>query len=173
VGASVCGADGCREIPHAGPGILEGGPQVDAPARAEPFVRLTIEVGAPDRVQPLRLLFLPSSELVLGDDGATWMAPMALGEMRAIARRVKPFPARQLPASVALGTAKPVGSGEPPAPEVLGPAARSSPAAATSDDGFGGWWLAAPGVVILLAAAAVPGRRRRRDPAARAAGATG
>ena len=82
MGATVCGADGCREIPNADYALLEGGAPADPPARPEPFVRVSIRIGVPDHVEALHLLFLPRSELVLADDGTTWTVPMGAGELQ-------------------------------------------------------------------------------------------
>jgi hypothetical protein len=100
--ATVCGADGCEDIRPSEQGVLGGGAPADAPAKREPFVRIDVRVGVPDHTERVRLLFLPGSELLLADDGGTWMVPMALAELRAIARQVKPFAASKLPARAPL-----------------------------------------------------------------------
>ena len=46
-------------------------------------MRIDVRVGVPDHTERVRLLFLPRSELLLGDDGGTWMVPMALAELPA------------------------------------------------------------------------------------------
>jgi len=171
VSAKVCGADGCRAVHPTHEGMLGGGAPADSPARPEPFVRIVVRVGVPDHVEPIRLLFLPRSELLLGDDGGTWMVPMALAELQAIARRVKPFPASKLPKAAPLGgPAAQAASRGALAPEIV---RAPPPAAATASDGFDGWWLALPGAAIVLAAGFVAVRRRRREPPPAAARATG
>ena len=100
--AQACGADGCHAIAKADRRLLEGGPQAEPPAAREPFVRLRIRIGAPDHPEPMILLFLPRSELLLGDDGVTWMHPASLSPLRAIARHMTPYPAGALPASAPL-----------------------------------------------------------------------
>ena len=171
VSAKVCGADGCRTVHPTEEGMLGGGAPADSPARPEPFVRIVVRVGVPDHIEPIRLLFLPRSELLLGDDGGTWMVPMARAELHAIARRVKPFAASELPTSVPLGDAAArAGSRGALAPEIV---QAPSAAAATASDGLAGWWLALPGAAIVLVAGFVLARRRRREPPAAAARAIG
>jgi hypothetical protein len=182
--AKVCGADGCRAVHSSENGLLGGGPATSGPSRREPFVRLAIRVGVPEHTQRVRLLYLPDSELLLADDGETWMVPMALSELRAIARRVKPFAASELPASVLETTAAKPGTGPASAPSEAAPATaepgRAAPAQPASADaasdsggGFEAWWLALPGGAIVLAAGLLLARRRRREPPAAAAGAVG
>ncbi len=184
LGATVCGADGCKRVHPSEQGVLGGGAPADSPTRPEPFVRIEVRVGVPDHTERVRLLFLPRSELLLGDDGGTWMVPMALAELQAIARRVQPYPASKLPAWVPLAKAARRPSAAAPAPtgsraSAAGPAAAAEGTSASdagptrSGDGFAGWWPAVPGAVVLAAGVALAVRRRRREPPARAAGAAG
>ena len=184
LGTTVCGADGCRAVHPSEQGVLEGGAPADSPARPEPFVRIDVRVGVPDHTEHVRLLFLPGSELLLGDDGGTWMVPMALAELQAIARRVTPYPASKLPARVALARGAPEAPSAAAAPAggrawAAGPAAAAEgtsardPASSRSGDGFASWWPAVPGAAVVLAAGVALALRRRREPAARAAGAAG
>jgi hypothetical protein len=159
--AKVCGADGCRTIHATGSGLLEGGPPTSGPSRGEPFVRLNIRVGVPGHSERVRLLFLPRSELVLADDGETWMVPMARAELQAIARRVTPFAASELAKSVQLAAGAATSAGQPLAPEIVNAAAQ--PAAPVREGGFEAWWLA-PVAAIVLAAGFVAARRRRHEP---------
>ena len=173
LGATVCGADGCRTVHPSEGGVLGGGAPADSPARPEPFVRIDVRVGVPDHTERVRLLFLPRSELLLGDDGGTWMVPLALAELQAIARRVTPYPASKLPAWVPLANGASEATAPPAAAAAEGISA-PDPAPSRSGDGFASWWPAVPGAVVVLAAGvALALRRRRREPAARAAGATG
>ncbi len=171
MGASVCGADGCREVPKPDYRLLEGGSASDPPDRPEPFVRVTIRVGVPDHVEPVRLVFLPASGLVLAEDGTTWTRAAALRELRGIARRVMPFAASDLPKAVAIAESATASAREPLPPEVV---EAPAPAVATaSDGGFDAWWLVLPAGAIVLAAGLVVARRRRREPPPTAAGAVG
>jgi hypothetical protein len=186
--AKVCGADGCKTVHPTENDVLGGGPATDGPSRPEPFVRLNVRIGVPHHSEPVRLLFLPRSELLLADDGETWMVPLALSELRAIARRVKPFAASELSKAVPLAAAAAKSDSEPLAPEtVQAPAPASAPAPAPApprasaptpapatarDGGFEAWWLA-PAAAIVLAAGFLVARRRRREPAPAAARAIG
>ena len=149
VSAQACGADGCHAIAKADRRLLEGGPQAEPPAAREPFVRLRIRIGAPDHPEPMVLLFLPRSELLLGGDGVTWMHPASLSPLRVIARRITPYPARALPASAPLAL-----SAASPGSTSLTPG--------RGDDGPGGWWLALGLAAIADVTGAVHARRRRR-----------
>jgi hypothetical protein len=151
LGAEVCGSNGCRAIHATENGVLGGGPRTSGPSRAEPFVRLHVRVGVPGHSQRMSVLFLPRSELLLASDGVTWMVPLALSELRAIARRVRPFAASELPASALSATAG-IGATAP------------GGAATRSGGGFETWWLALPGAAIVLAAGLAITRRRRREP---------
>jgi hypothetical protein len=156
VGAKVCGADGCRTLATADQSLLEGGPPTAGPAAREPFVRLDVTVGGPGHHEPVRLVYLPRSELLLADDGETWMQPLGLAELRAIAERVRPFPAKALPASAPLAASVPLAASAPSDPP-------------SSAGGVEAWWLVASAAAVALLAGAL--RRRRRGPSARAAGA--
>jgi hypothetical protein len=169
--AKVCGADGCQTIHTTEASLLEGGAPTSGPSRGEPFVRLNIRVGVPGHSEPVRLLFLPRSELLLADDGETWMVPMARAELRAIARRVKPFTASELPKSVGLAAGAVKASGEPLPPEIVPAPAQAAPTA--RDRGLEAWWFALPGGAIVLAAGVVVARRLRREPPPAAARAIG
>ncbi len=199
--AKVCGADGCRPAHPSERDVLGGGAPADPPARREPFVRVEVEVGVPDHTERIRLLFLPRSELMLADDGGTWMVPLALTELRALAGRVRPFPANALPAwapvgkdaaakgygasraaGLSGGSEPAAGAASQPAATAAGtepggaspgaPPAASSPRSLANPAGSDdGWWLALPGAAIVLAAGVLLARRRRRDPPAPAAGA--
>jgi hypothetical protein len=149
-GGEVCGTDGCRSIASPRITLLEGGPPVSGPAAREPFVRVRLRIGVPGHSEPVRMLFLPRSGLVLAGDGATWMRPGALAELHALARRVAPFPARSLPASAPL------------APSV---AATAHPG---RDDGWKAWWAVGPAALVVLAGGVMIARRRRVATGARA-----
>jgi hypothetical protein len=152
--AKVCGADGCETIAAPGTSLLEGGPPAQGPAAREPFVRMQFRIGVPGHSEPVHMLFLPRSGLVLADDGQTWMHPVALDALRTIADRVTALPAGALPASAPL-------------------APRPSPPQPRVDGGSGVPWWPAVAAAVVLAAGAVLARRRRAAPAAGAAGATG
>ncbi len=173
VAASVCGADGCRTISEPDHDLLGGGATTDAPSRPEPFVRLNVEVGVPGNVERMRMLYLPRSDRLLAPDGTTWLQPLALATLRAVARRVTPFAASELPASVRLAGSEAARAGEPLPPEVVGGVAADPPPARSDDGGVKAWWLVVPAAAIGLAAGAVLVRRRRRDPPATTAGAMG
>ena len=143
----VCGANGCRSIESTDDSLLQGGPPVAAPSAREPFVWLDFRVGEPGHVERARTLFLPRSGLVLPEGSSTWMRPVAPEALRALARQVTAFPARELPASAPLA----------PAPR------ESPPGAATT------WWPVPLVAVIALAGAAAIVRRRRGDGAGRSA----
>ena len=134
LGATVCGADGCKKVQPTEQGVLGGGAPADSPARPEPFVRIEVRVGVPDHSERVRLLFLPRSELLLGDDGGTWMVPMALAELQAIARRVTPYPASKLPAwaPLAKGAREAPPAGPAPAGGRASAATRTSAATPAS-----------------------------------------
>jgi hypothetical protein len=153
-GGEVCGADACRAIASPDERLLQGGPPVAGPSAREPFVRLDFRVGVPGHVEHARTLFLPRSGLVLADDGSTWMHPIALAALRALARGVTTFAARDLPASAPLA-----------------PAANAPQA--SSHDAANAVWLAPLLVIMALAGVALIMRRRRAGALARTAGASG
>jgi hypothetical protein len=160
--AKVCGSDGCRTV-ESPDGALLGGPPTSGPTRPEPFVRLELRVGVPDRTETVEVLFLPRSELLLADNGEEWMQPLALAQLRALAQRVTPFAASALPAAALAGIADRASSAGP----------READAAPASDGGVDAWWLAVAAGAIVLTAGGTVARRRRRGPPAGAADAMG
>ncbi len=143
-GGTVCGDDGCRSIQAVDETMLDGGPPAAAPARSEPFVRLEFRFAhGPGPDARVGSLFLPRSGLMLGDDGVTWMRPIALATLREQARRVTPFPADSLPARAPLA---------PPAP---------APAPSSTGEGVTAWWPVLPAALLVLGSGAALARRSR------------
>jgi hypothetical protein len=131
--------------------MLQGGRPTDGPARREPFVRLEYRIAeGSGHTARVRTIFLPRSGLVLADDGATWMRPLALATLREQARRVAPFAADRLPVSA--------------------PVARRSPVAGESTSARWPVSVAAALALALASALAIGAVRVRR---ARRGGATG
>ena len=93
VSARACGADGCAKV-ATGEHTLIGGPAAPAPAAAEPFVRLEIEVGVPGHEESETLLFLPASGIMrfTADPDARWVHMEQPGPWRDAAAKVEPFP---------------------------------------------------------------------------------
>ena len=168
MGATVCGADGCREVAKPDHDLLGGG-AVDGAAAAARAVRAAERPGRRARAtsSASRCCTCRAASVCSPTTATTWMQPLAHAELRAIARQVTPFAASELPASVRLaGAAK--------------AAARRRAAAA---GGLRGRRRAARPPRRRATAAAMPGgsrcrarrscsprascarRRRRRDPA--------
>lgn len=141
-GATVCGADACRSMDGAGEALLQGGPPTHGPTQSEPFVRMEFEIAAGRETDRVRNVFLPRSGLLLGDDGTTWLRPTELAALREHARRVTPFAADRLPATVPLAQRE------------------SAPAPAGGGEGIEAWWLVLPAAMLVVLGAALARRSR-------------
>lgn len=151
VSAKVCGPEACRDVKTSEHTVI-GGNSTDPPTRAEPFVRLKLEVGVPGRSEPVRMIFLPDSAIMRfeGNPKVGWVDAATPGPFRAAARGLKPYPAARRPAEFVSAIKT------PPAPTP----ARSAVPATTGNDGSTPWWIAL--VAVPLALAALLARRRGR-----------
>jgi hypothetical protein len=147
--ATVCGADGCRDITDQSrlQFFSEGGPPTDPPSTASGWYRVTVTIGAPGAPEDrFTMAVVTDQRLIRGSDG-TWMpvSPDAVAAYRSAARGLEPLP--------------PSGLGLKPSP---------APDAAPSPDGGGDvpWVLLVLGAAVCLGAIALtpPVRRRFSGP---------
>jgi len=143
VGATVCGAQECREVSgaEAGHGVMPDSTPAEAPGAA-PFVRVSVDVRVEEGERvAVEWVYVPSLGLLGGDEG--WMRPIDGSTLERLARGLAPFPAAQLPGAAPEPAAQPA---PPP------PADRSSPT----------WIVAGLGAGLgLLGLTAVVRERRR------------
>src|SRR3954451_681215 len=96
----VCGADGCHDVTaRATHAVLDGGPPTTAPDVAAPYYRIKVKmrVEGGEAVAGWTNLWIPSAELLRGDDGA-WMTPASttVDALKLLARGVEPLAAEGL-----------------------------------------------------------------------------
>jgi hypothetical protein len=143
---TVCGADGCRDVPRAiGQALHElGGAALATTPRPAPHFRLVMRIGDGHRTFGTdRLIYVPRARAVGGGGGWSRVGRGAAAKLeRAVADR-RPLPAAKLPRSAAAiaqaGTSLP--------PEVVLPPAASQRART----GAGvGWWAFGGAALALV-----------------------
>jgi hypothetical protein len=157
LGAKVCGDEGCVRVGHVAGGdqALMGGPPVSAPKERAPFFRIRFKIGEDGKAFGfVRTLYVPSAQLVRGDDG-TWMNVPSdtLDALNRLTRGIQPYPAERLndilrPYRSSAAAASPA----PPRP--------------SSDDGGGppaALWAGLAALALAALAATATIMRRRHD----------
>jgi hypothetical protein len=144
---TVCGADGCRDVPRAiGQALHElGGAALATTPRPAPHFRLVMRIGDGHRTFGTdRVVYVPSARAVGGGGGWSLLDRGVAAKLeRAVARR-RPLPAAKLPGSTAA-VARP-GTSLPP--EVVLPPAATRPA--SSGAGLGWWGLGGAALAAAL-----------------------
>jgi hypothetical protein len=144
---TVCGADGCREVPRAiGQALHElGGAVLATTPRPAPHFRLVMRIGDGHRTFGTdRVIYVPSARAIGGGGGWSRLERGAAAKLeRAVAQR-QPLPAAKLPDSTAA-VAQP-GTSLPPA--VVLPPATTRPA--SSGAGLGWWALGGAALAAAL-----------------------
>jgi hypothetical protein len=149
--ASVCGADGCREIEDTEivGAALEGAGPAGAPEQVPEWYRVTMRVDAGDAHDRFSVAIVPARRLLKGPDGGPWMRIPAASarELAKLARGLEPLPESEL-------------EGYAPLPPPVEPA--SAPEGG-SDGGDGvPSWLFAVAALGLLGLSLAALRRRPR-----------
>ena len=100
LGAKVCGEDGCVRVGSVagGDAALYGGPPASAPKERAPFFRIRFKIGEDSKsFGYIRTLYVPSAQLVRGDDGSWMNVPTeTLTALNRLTRGVQPYPAAKL-----------------------------------------------------------------------------
>lgn len=165
VGATACGADGCRDVTARAhdPALLEMGTAAGGPTATAPgFVRLRITIGeGGDAAHGFKLteLYVPARDLLaVREEGGGWVwttpLPAASATLQRAVDGLRPIPARRLPRAALLAD-------RPPAAR---PLAATRPAARVANAGAGGGltaWIVAGGAVLLLTTGFAARRRGR------------
>jgi hypothetical protein len=153
---TVCGADGCRDVPRAiGQALHElGGAPLATTPREAPHYRLVMRIGDGHRTFGTdSLVYVPDARAIGGDGGWSRLDRGTAAKLQRAVSRRRPLPGAKLPES----TAAVAGPGTGLPPEVVLPPTGTQPA--SSGAGLGWWGL---GVAALAAALGLGVWRVRR-----------